>query len=118
MQLLEFIETVNLAAKPEAERAMLLCFYHYKENGETIYTMANISLWLEECNFNKPNASRLKDHLTKGNGKSFLLSKTAKGAIEFVPAVRQVLERDYGALWVDTVTIKSHDELIEEAKFC
>ena len=118
MQLLEFIETVNLAAKPEVERAMLLCFYHYKENRETVYTMTNISLWLEECNFNKPNTSRLKDHLTKGKGKSFLLSKTAKGAIEFVPAVRQVLERDYGALWVDTVTIKSNDELIEEAKFC
>ena len=37
MQLLEFIETVNLAAKPEVERAMLLCFYHYKENRETVY---------------------------------------------------------------------------------
>lgn len=79
MQLLEFIETVNLAAKPEAERAMLLCFYHYKENGETIYTMANISLWLEECNFNKPNASRLKDHLTKGMVNHFSYQKLLKG---------------------------------------
>lgn len=101
MQLLKFIETIDLAAKPEVERAMLLCFYHYKEDGETAFTMINISQWLEECSFSKPNTSRLKDHLTKGKGKSFLLSKTVKGAIEFVPAVRQALERDYGALWVD-----------------
>ena len=118
MQLLKFMESVDLAAKQETERAKLLCFYHYKEDGETAFTMATISLWLEECNFSKPNASRLKEHLTKGKGKSFLVSKAAKGAIEFVPAVLQAMERDYGALWADTVTIESHDELIEEAKFC
>lgn len=112
------MESVDLAAKQETERAKLLCFYHYKEDGETAFTMANISRWLEECNFSKPNISRLKEHLTKGKGKSFLMSKTVNGAIEFVPAVLQAMERDYGALWVDTVTIESHDELIEEAKFC
>lgn len=118
MQLLKFIETVDLTARQEVERAKLLCFYHYKEDGETAFTMANISLWLEECNFNKPNASRLKEHLLKGKGKSFLASKSVKGAIEFVPAVLQAMERDHGALWTDTMTIESHDDLIEEAKFC
>lgn len=118
MQLLKFMETVNLAAKPETDRAKLLCFYHYKESGETTFTMANISIWLEECNFNKPNTSRLKAHLTKGKGKSFLVSKAVKGAIEFVPTVLQAMDREFGVLWADTVTIDSHDELIEEAKFC
>lgn len=118
MQLLKFMETVNLAARPETERARLLCFYHYKEAGETVFTMTNISIWLEECNFSKPNTSRLKDHLTKGKGKSFLTSKSVKGAIEFVPTVLQAMEREFGALWADTVTIDSNDELIEEAKFC
>ena len=118
MQLLKFMEAVELAAKPEVERAKLLCFYHYKVDGETEFTMANISLWLEECNFSKPNVSRLKEHLTRGKGKSFLASKAVKGAIKFVPAVLQAMEREYGALWEDTVTIESNDELIEEAKFC
>ena len=118
MQLLKFMEAVDLAARPEVERAKLLCFYHYKEDGGTEFAMANISLWLEECNFSKPNTSRLKEHLTKGKGKSFLASKAVKGAIEFVPAVLQAMERDYGTFWADTVTIESHDELIEEAKFC
>ena len=102
MQLLKFMEAVDLTAKQEAERAKLLCFYHYKEDGETSFTMANISLWLEECNFSKPNTSRLKEHLTKGKGKSFLASKAVKGAIEFVPAVLQAMERDYGTFWADT----------------
>lgn len=96
MQLLKFMEAVDLAAKPETERTTLLCFYHYKEDGETTFTMAKIVLWLEECNFSKPNTSRLKEHLTKGKGKSFRPSKTIKGAIEFVPAVLQSLERDFG----------------------
>ena len=118
VQLLKFMENVDLASRPEVERAKLLCFYHYKEDGINEFTMTNIALWLEECNFSKPNTSRLKEHLIKGRGKSFLLSKTVKGAIEFVPTVLQSLNRDFGALWVDTVTIDSHDELIEEAKFC
>ena len=118
MKLLQFMEKVDLAEKPEAERAKLLCFYHYKEDGNTTFTMANIAIWLEECNFNKPNTSRLKDHLTKGKGKSFLASRNVKGAIEFVPSALQALERDLGTLWIDTVTIESNNELIEEAKFC
>lgn len=118
VKLLMFMESVDLASKPEVERAKLLCFYHYKEDGKTTFTMANIALWLEECNFNKPNTSRLKEHLIKGKGKSFLVSKNAKSAMEFVPAVLQILERDFGVLWVDTVTVKSNNELIEEVKFC
>lgn len=80
--------------------------------------MAKIVLWLEECNFSKPNTFRLKEYLIKGQSKSFLSSKTVKGAIEFVPAVLQAIERKYGTLWIDTTTIESHDELTEEAKFC
>ena len=118
MQLLKFIEAVDLVAKSEVERAKLLCFYHFKEDGETAFTLSNIAVWMEECNFSRLNTSRLKDHLTKGKGKAFFISKTVKNAIEFVPAVFQTLEREYGALWMDTVTIESHDELIEEAKFC
>lgn len=118
MQLLEFIEKVQLQSQNEAERAKLLCFYQYKENSITVFNMATVALWLEECGFSKPNTSRLKEHLTKGKGRSFLASKTIKGAIEFVPAVLQAMERDVGTIWTDTVTIESHDELLEEAKFC
>lgn len=118
MQLLKFMEAVDLSAKPEVERAKLLCFYHLKEDGVSAFTMSIITGWMEECNFSKPNASRLKEHLSKGKGKSFLTSKSVKGVLEFVPAVLQAMERDYGALWTDTVSIESHDELIEEAKFC
>ena len=109
------MEAADLAAKTEVERAKLLCFYHFKEDGETTFIMSNISAWMEECSFSKPNTSRLKTNLTKGKGRAFLGSKANKNAIEFVPTVLQTLERDYGALWTDTVTIESHDELIEEA---
>ena len=118
MQLLKFMEATDLAARPEVERAKLLCFYHFKETGNSTFTMSNVATWMEECNFSKPNASRLKKNLMAGKGKAFLVSKTVENAMEFVPAVLQSMERDYGTLWVDTVTIDSQNELIEETKFC
>ena len=72
MQLLKYMEAADLAAKTEVERAKLLCFYHFKEDGETTFIMSNISAWMEECSFSKPNTSRLKTNLTKGKGRAFL----------------------------------------------
>lgn len=38
--------------------------------------------------------------------------------LEFIPAVFQSLEKDLGSLWIDTSTIESKSELIDESKFC
>ncbi len=118
MQLLKYMETVDLAQKSEVERAKMLCYYQFKENGEVMFTVSKIATWMEECCFSKPNTSRLKTNLTKGKGKAFLLAKGDKNSIEFVPAVLQALDREYGQLWQDTVTIESSNELLEEVKFC
>ena len=118
MQILEYIEKTNLSSMSETERAKMICYYHYKEDGVSAFSMMNIVTWIEECGFNKPNPSRLKTNLTRGKGKSFLLSKTDKNGIEFVPAVLQSIDRDLRSLWSDTITIQSNSELIEEAKFC
>ena len=118
MQLLKYMDEVGLAQKPEVERAKMLCFYHRKESGDVTFRIADIVRWMEECNFYKPNASRLKNNLIKGKGKAFLPSKSDKNAIEFVPAVLQALDREYGRFWKDTLTIESNDDLLEEEKFC
>lgn len=97
---------------------MFLCFYQYKENGKTQFKISEIAMWLEKSEFSRPNTSRLKNNLTKGKDKVFLLAKSDKNLMEFVPAIFQALDREYGCLWVDTITIRSNDELIEEAKFC
>lgn len=118
MKILDFIESVSLQGKSEAERAKLLCFYHQKETSDSTFTMTKIEELIESCGFSKPNLSRLKGNLTKGTGKVFLLSKTGKGQLQFIPAVWQSLEKEYGSLWNDTITIVSSSEMIEEAKFC
>lgn len=59
MQLLNFVEAVNLVDKPETERAKLLCFYYFKETGNSLFKMSSIATWMEECGFSKPNISRL-----------------------------------------------------------
>ena len=118
MQLLQFAETTNLNACTEADRTKLLCFYHYKESSASSFTMPQISNMLQQCGFSAPNASRLRDKLTKGKVKIFLPTKGSKNDYEFIPTVLQSLEQAHGALWKDTETIVSDSELIDEVKFC
>jgi hypothetical protein len=41
-----------------------------------------------------------------------------KNEYEFIPAVLQVLEKEYANFWKDTETIESNGELIDDIKFC
>lgn len=118
MQLLDFIDSVELGKKTEVRRAELLCYYHYKEEHVTAFTMSEICGWLEESGFNQPNTSRLKLNLIKGSTKCFRISKTDKNTLEFLPVILQKLDKEFSPLWVDTVTIPECEELLEEAKFC
>ena len=43
MKILDFIEKTKLADRSECEKAKLLCFYHYKETGESVFSMPLIS---------------------------------------------------------------------------
>lgn len=118
MKIIDFIEKMELNNKPENEKAKLLCFYHYKECGETLFSMTQISNFMLQCGFNAPNTSRLKCKLINGVGKSFQISKTNSSMLEFIPVVFQRLEKDLGNLWSDTYTIESNSEFIDETKFC
>jgi hypothetical protein len=100
------------------DKAKLLCFYQYKENGQSQFSMMDINELMIRCGFNSPNSSRLKDKLIKGKSKSFLLIKAGNGSLEFIPAVLQRLEQEFSDVWNDTVTIISSSELIDETKFC
>lgn len=118
MQIIDFLEATELKMKSESEKAKLLCFYHCKETGETVFSMALISDLMVNSGFNAPNTSRLKDKLTKGKDKAFLKTKGKAPTIEFVPAIFQSLEKSIGCLWIDSTTVESGSELIDETKFC
>lgn len=64
MQILDFIEKTDLSKQNECEKAKLLCFYHYKETGTTVFSMTLISELMINSGYNAPNTSRLKDKLT------------------------------------------------------
>ncbi len=118
MKILDFVDLTNLNTRTEAERAKLLCFYHYNETDERQFSMTLISDLMQQFGFNIPNVSRLKDKLIKGKDKIFLPIKGSKGEYKFIPAILQGLEREYSHAWNDTETIVSDSELIEEIKFC
>jgi hypothetical protein len=67
VQILDFVKSNDLASKTQLERAKLLSYYHYKENGESTFTMTSISELMVNAGFNAPNTSRLKESLTKGS---------------------------------------------------
>lgn len=117
MELLEFMELVDLNGKSESERAKLICFYRYQEFQEREFSMSIISEMLIQCGFSAPNTSRLKDKLLKGKNKSFMLVKNDKNRIEFIPVAVQSLVKELGSAWNDTETIISGSELLDENKF-
>jgi hypothetical protein len=117
MKILDFIEKTELAEKSECEKAKLLCYFHYKETSELIFSMPLISSLFVQCGFNAPNSSRLKNKLIKGKEKAFVNSKGQAAMIEFIPAILQSIERNYGLLWQDNITIESSSEIIDEQKF-
>ena len=99
MKILDFVKNYDLASKKQSEKAQLLSFYHYKESGETNFTMTLISELIIKAGFSAPNTSRLKESLTKGNrgkGKIFISSGTNAGALEFIPVVLQEMEVSIG----------------------
>ena len=118
MQIIDYIDAVDLENKSESERAKLLCYYNYKETGNTLFSMSLISELLVNSGFNSPNTSRLKNKLIKGKDKAFVKSRGKTITIEFIPKVLQALERDFGHIWNDINTIESDSELIDENKFC
>ncbi len=117
MKILDFIEKTELTEKSECEKAKLLCYFHYKETTELIFSMSLISSLFVQCGFNTPNSSRLKNKLTKGKEKAFVNSKGKATTIEFIPAILQSIEKNYGLLWQDDITIESSSEIIDEQKF-
>lgn len=117
MKILDFIEKTKLADRSEREKAKLLCFFHFKETGESVFSMPLISKLFVQCGFNVPNSSRLKTNLTKGKEKAFVNSKGKTATIEFIPAIFQSTEKEYAVLWEDNITIDSGSELIDEQKF-
>lgn len=117
MELLEFMELVDLKGKSEQERAKLICFYRYQEFKERDFSMPTISETLIQCGFSSPNTSRLKEKLVKGKGKAFVLVKNEKNRIQFIPVVIQSLIKEFGSAWSDTETIISESELLDENKF-
>ena len=117
MKILDFIEKTRLSDRSEREKATLLCFYHYKETGESVFSMSLVSDLFVQCGFNVPNSSRLKNNLTKGKEKTFINSKGKKSSIELIPAIFQSMEKEYAVLWTDNITINSDGELIDEQKF-
>lgn len=118
MILLDFITTIVLREKTEVERAKLLCFYHAKETAEEVFSMAMIADLLEQSGFSRPNTSRLKDKLTKGKDKCFTFLPKDRSKLIFLPVVYQALENELGSFWLDTETVVSDSELIDESKFC
>ena len=110
MKIYEFVELTELNKKPENERAKLLCFYHLKETGEELFSMALISTLLQQSGFLAPNKSRLKTNLTKGRNHPFLLQKDKSEQLCFVPIVLQQLENEFGIKWNNTEIINSNNE--------
>lgn len=118
MNLSEYKTKVKLDDKNQAEQAKYICYYQYKENGITPFSMSDISRWFIDFGYSQINVSRLKNNLIKGKNKSLIVSKTNKDLLEFIPIQLENLVQELAGLWNDTETVVSDSELLDESKFC
>lgn len=102
MELIDYISRTDLNNKTEREKALYLCFYHYKESGVTEFSLRLISELFVQCGFSIPNSSRLKGNLTKGKEKTFSIIKKSS-SLSIIPVILQELERSVGILWEDNI---------------
>lgn len=118
MTLSEYKTKIKLDDKIQAEQAKYICFYQYKENGVTSFSMSDINHWFIDFGYSQINVSRLKSNLIKGKNKSFIFSKTNKESLEFIPIQLENLSQELASLWNDTERVVSNSELLDESKFC
>jgi hypothetical protein len=80
--------------------------------------MSDISDMMCAAGLNAPNTSRLRNKLLQGKEKILMPQKGSKCDLEFIPAIFQGLEKEYGEYWNDTEIIESSSEIVDETKFC
>lgn len=116
MKLLDFKNIISLDQKNQAEKALLLCYYHYKETSEVFFDMKGIQELFSDAGYNTINPSRVKKTVINKN--YMRIPNGYKTVMEFVPTKLQELEKEYSQLWTNNEEIDSNSELIDQSKFC
>ena len=116
MKQIDFKQAVELEDQKQIDQAVLICYYHYKETGESQFEPKGIQTLFSDFGFNAINVSRVKKALIEKHKMRTI--KGMQSTLEFIPTVLQELESQYASLWNDTETVESNSELIEESKFC
>lgn len=116
MKQIDYKQAVELDNQKQVDQAMLICYYHYKETGESQFEPKGIQALFSDFGYNRINASRVKNNLVEKHKMRTI--KGLQSTLEFVPTVLQELDSLYANLWNNTESIESSSELIEESKFC
>lgn len=116
MKQIDFKKAVELEDQKQIDQAMLICYYHHKETGESQFEPKGVQTLFSDFGFNAINVSRVKKALIEKHKMRTI--KGMQSTLEFIPTILQELESRYSSLWNDTETIESNSELIDESKFC
>ena len=116
MKQIDYKQAVGLDDQKQIDQAVLICYYHYKETGESQFEPKGIQVLFSDFGFNTINVSRVKKALIEK--RKMRTIKGMQSTLEFIPTVFQKLESQYASLWNDTENIESSSELIDEIKFC
>ena len=116
MKEIEYKQAVDLDNQKQVNQAVLICYYHFKETGESQFEPKGIQSLFSDFGFKAINVTRVKKQLLEN--RKMRLIKGMQSTFEFVPTVLQELESQHASLWNDTENIESNSELIDEVKFC
>lgn len=116
MKQIDYKQAVRLDDQKQMDQAVLICYYHFKETGESQFEPKGIQTLFSDFGFNVINVTRVRKALIEKH--KMRMIKGMQSTLEFIPTVLQELESQYASLWNDTENIESSSELIDESKFC
>lgn len=114
MKLTDFISNSDLRSKTQEDQAVLLCYFHYKNTGESCFDMQAIGSLFADSGFKPVNATRIKNALIR-KGKMRMVDGLLNTLV-FNTVTLESLEKEYALFWTDY--IESTNELLDEGKFC
>ena len=117
MDILTYVTETDFQSKKQLDKASLLLYYDYKENGNTVFRRSSIhKLFSDAGESQKLNLSRIMKTLK--NAEYIRPVEKGRGYYELVPIHLQRMERAYERLWLGLQFIDSSSEIINETRYC
>jgi hypothetical protein len=112
MLLSEYLIKSEFSKQTEIRRTLLIAFYNLRVNEFHTFTLVNVTDWLEELGYARPNLGRLRSNLKRSK---MFVTAGGNDSFRIHAATIETLDTEYPNLAKKTENVISHDSIIPES---